>query len=60
MNAAQQPDTEKLLDRAGAGDWTARQQLLMRHRNRLRQMVALRIDRRMAARVDPSDVVQER
>jgi RNA polymerase sigma-70 factor (ECF subfamily) len=59
MNAAQQPETEELLDRAGAGDGMARQQLLMRHRNRLRQMVALRIDRRMAARVDPSDVVQE-
>ncbi len=59
MNAAQQPDTEELLDRAGTGDRTARQALLARHRGRLRQMVALRIDRRMAARVDPSDVVQE-
>jgi RNA polymerase sigma-70 factor, ECF subfamily len=59
MNAAHQPDTEELLDRAGAGDRAARQQLLARHRGRLRQMVALRIDRRMAARVDPSDVVQE-
>lgn len=59
MNAAHRPDTEELLERAGAGDRTARQQLLARHRGRLRQMVALRIDRRMAARVDPSDVVQE-
>jgi len=59
MTAAHQPDTEDLLDRAGAGDRSARQQLLARHRARLRQMVALRIDRRMAARVDPSDVVQE-
>ena len=59
MNAAHQPDTEELLDRAGTGDRTARQQLLARHRGRLRQMVALRIDRRMAARIDPSDVVQE-
>jgi RNA polymerase sigma-70 factor (ECF subfamily) len=59
MNAAQQPDTEELLDHAGTGDRTARQELLARHRGRLRQMVALRIDRRMAARVDPSDVVQE-
>jgi RNA polymerase sigma-70 factor (ECF subfamily) len=59
MNAAQQPDTEELLDRAGTGDRSARQELLLRHRNRLRQMVALRIDRRMAARLDPSDVVQE-
>ena len=30
-----------------------------RHRSRLRQMVAVRIDPRLAARVDPSDVVQE-
>ncbi len=59
MTAAHQPDTEELLDRAGAGDRSARQELLARHRGRLRQMVALRIDRRMAARVDPSDVVQE-
>jgi RNA polymerase sigma-70 factor (ECF subfamily) len=59
MNAAQRPDTEELLERAGTGDRTARQELLTRHRGRLRQMVALRIDRRMAARVDPSDVVQE-
>ncbi len=59
MTAAHQPDTEELLNRAGAGDRSARQQLLARHRARLRQMVALRIDRRMAARVDPSDVVQE-
>ena len=60
MNAAkQQPDTEELLQRAGTGDQPARQQLLARHRGRLRQMVALRIDRRMAARIDPSDVVQE-
>jgi RNA polymerase sigma-70 factor (ECF subfamily) len=59
MKAAQQPDTEELIQRAGTGDQAARQQLLARHRGRLRQMVALRIDRRMAARVDPSDVVQE-
>ncbi len=59
MTAAHQPDTEELLDRAGAGDRSARQELLARHRGRLRQMVALRIDRRMAVRVDPSDVVQE-
>jgi RNA polymerase sigma-70 factor (ECF subfamily) len=59
MNAAGDPDTEELLDRAGMGDRLARQELLARHRTRLRQMVELRIDRRMAARVDPSDVVQD-
>jgi RNA polymerase sigma-70 factor (ECF subfamily) len=52
-------DTEELLNRASCGDDTARQELLARHRDRLRQMVAARLDRRIAARVDPSDVVQE-
>jgi RNA polymerase sigma-70 factor (ECF subfamily) len=52
-------DTEALLDRATRGDDTAREALLGQHRNRLRRMVAARLDRRLAARVDPSDVVQE-
>jgi len=52
-------DTEQLLDQASTGDPGAREQLLVRHRARLRQMVASRLDRRLAARVDPSDVVQE-
>lgn len=59
MKTAHQPSTEELLQLATAGDQSARHQLLVRHRGRLRQMVALRIDRRMAARVDPSDVVQD-
>ncbi len=59
MKAGGEPDTEELLDRAGMGDPVARQDLLARHRSRLRQMVALRIDRRMTARFDPSDVVQD-
>jgi RNA polymerase sigma-70 factor (ECF subfamily) len=54
-----QPDTEELLQRAGGGDDAARQQVLLRHQHRLRQMVAVRMDRRLAARVDPSDLVQE-
>jgi RNA polymerase sigma-70 factor (ECF subfamily) len=53
------PDTEELLERAGRGESGACQQLLTRHRGRLRQMIAVRLDRRLAARVDPSDVVQE-
>src|SRR5262249_6811665 len=31
----------------------------LRHRGRLRKMIAFHLDRRLAARVDPSDVVQE-
>jgi RNA polymerase sigma-70 factor (ECF subfamily) len=53
------PDTDQLLEQASQGDGAARQQLLVRHRQRLRQMVAVRLDRRVSARVDPSDVVQE-
>jgi RNA polymerase sigma-70 factor (ECF subfamily) len=53
------PDTDQLLADASRGDATTRGRLLERHRHRLRQMVAVRMDRRLAARVDPSDVVQE-
>jgi RNA polymerase sigma-70 factor (ECF subfamily) len=53
------PDTEELLRRAGGGDADARGALLDRHRQRLRHMIACRMDPRLAARVDPSDVVQE-
>jgi RNA polymerase sigma-70 factor, ECF subfamily len=52
-------DTEELIVRARGGDSGARQQLLARYRDRLRRMVAVRLDRRLAARLDPSDVVQE-
>ena len=54
-----QPDTEQLLDQSAAGDAAARGALLVRHRDRLRRMVAVRLDPRLAARVDPSDVVQD-
>jgi RNA polymerase sigma-70 factor (ECF subfamily) len=53
------PDTEELLEAIARGDAEARGQLLERHRPKLRRMVAIRFDRRLAARVDPSDVVQE-
>jgi RNA polymerase sigma-70 factor (ECF subfamily) len=53
------PDTEELLRRAAKGNPDARDQLLARHRDRLRKMVSLRLDRRARARIDPSDVVQE-
>src|SRR5262245_16701808 len=56
---AHEPDTDELLDRSAAGDGAARQSLLERHRPRLTRMVAVRLDRRLAARLDPSDVVQE-
>jgi RNA polymerase sigma-70 factor, ECF subfamily len=52
-------DTDWLVEQARSGDAEARKRLMERHRTRLRQMVSLRLDPRLAARVDPSDVVQE-
>ncbi|HJQ80554.1 MAG TPA: sigma-70 family RNA polymerase sigma factor [Lacipirellulaceae bacterium] len=52
-------DTDQLLDRVAQGKSSAAATLLDRHRQRLRRMVQLRIDPRLAARIDPSDVVQD-
>jgi RNA polymerase sigma-70 factor (ECF subfamily) len=52
-------DAELLLGRANTGDAEARSELLELYRGRLRRMVAIRLDKRLAARVDPSDIVQE-
>ncbi len=52
-------DAELLLCRANRGDAEARSELLELYRDRLRRMVAIRLDKRLAARVDPSDIVQE-
>jgi RNA polymerase sigma-70 factor (ECF subfamily) len=53
------PETRDLLARAGAGDTQALGDLFGRHRDRLRRMIQLRIDRRLQGRIDPSDVLQE-
>jgi RNA polymerase sigma-70 factor (ECF subfamily) len=50
---------DPLLDRLRGGDQQALAELFARHRPQLRRMVDLRIDPRLAARVDPSDVLQE-
>jgi RNA polymerase sigma-70 factor, ECF subfamily len=47
------------LARARAGDPEALGHLFLHFRDRLRKMVRLRLDRRLAGRVDPSDVLQE-
>src|SRR4051812_22770695 len=52
-------DTTELLTRIGTGDAQALNSLLDRYRARLRTLVTLRMGDGMAARVDPSDVVQE-
>ena len=56
---ASSPDTETLLRQAAAGDGRAKDQLLDRHRDRLRRMIAVRMDHRLKQRADPSDIVQE-
>jgi RNA polymerase sigma-70 factor (ECF subfamily) len=53
------PDTDALLEGIRNHDAGARSQLLQRHQRRLRRMVVLRMDPRLAARIDPSDIVQE-
>src|SRR5712692_6081528 len=52
-------ETDHLLQRVAAGDQAVWGELLTRHRERLRCMVALRLDRRLQGRIDPSDVIQE-
>lgn len=52
-------ETEHLIRRAGDGEKAAADELLARHRHRLRQMVAVRMDPRLVTRVDASDIVQE-
>ena len=52
-------ETTRLLEQARAGDEQALNELFARHRTRLRRMVDLRLDRRLQARIDASDVIQE-
>lgn len=59
MIGSHEPETEQLIQRAAKGDREAVDRLLARHRDRLRRMVAIRMDKRLAARVDASDIVQE-
>jgi RNA polymerase sigma-70 factor (ECF subfamily) len=51
--------SDALLRSAGVGDPNALAELFARHRDKLRRMVRLRLDRRLQGRVDPSDVLQE-
>jgi RNA polymerase sigma-70 factor (ECF subfamily) len=52
-------ETHRILQQAARGDGQVLGTLLARHRDRLRRMVALRMDRRLQGRIDPSDVIQE-
>jgi RNA polymerase sigma-70 factor (ECF subfamily) len=53
------PETQVLLDEARQGKAEAVEQLLGRHRERLRRRISLRLDPALAARLDASDVVQD-
>ncbi|HEY2251892.1 MAG TPA: sigma-70 family RNA polymerase sigma factor [Planctomycetaceae bacterium] len=59
LTTNREPDTDELVRRARRGDSSAANLLIDRHRHRLRRMVAIRMDRRLVRRLDPSDVVQE-
>lgn len=50
---------DDLVQRAADGDEPALASLFDRYRGRLRQMIGLRLDRRLRGRVDASDVLQE-
>ncbi len=52
-------ETEELVRRVGQQDSRALEELFSRHRERLRRMVSMRLDRRLRGRVDDSDVLQE-
>ena len=57
--ASSSDDTDGLIERARGGDPLPKAEMLAEHRDRLRRLVASRLDRRLAARIDPSDVIQE-
>jgi RNA polymerase sigma-70 factor (ECF subfamily) len=52
-------DPAELIARLQAGDPAALNTMFDRHRDRLRRMVEIRLDSRLKARLDASDVVQE-
>jgi RNA polymerase sigma-70 factor (ECF subfamily) len=52
-------ETARLLRQAADGDQKSWGALLTRHAERLRRMVAFRLDQRLQGRIDPSDVIQE-
>jgi RNA polymerase sigma-70 factor (ECF subfamily) len=52
-------ETIRVLEQAAQGNGQVLGLLLSRHRYRLCRMVALRLDRRLQGRIDPSDVIQD-
>jgi RNA polymerase sigma-70 factor, ECF subfamily len=56
---ADSAETQRLLERVAAGDAAAFDEMFDRHRAALREFLDNRIDDRLRARFDPSDVVKE-
>ena len=52
-------ENDQLLAKARAGDVASIAALMHVHRKRLKQMICARMDPRIRARVDPSDVIQD-
>src|SRR5438477_5803575 len=59
MSERTESDLWEQLRRAAAGDEACWQRLVEEHNDRLRRMVAVRLDPRLQGRFDPSDVLQE-
>ena len=57
--AANSNETDRMIDRARAGDPAAWNDVFARHRERLRRMVQMRLDYRLHGRIDASDVIQD-
>src|SRR5437588_4714537 len=52
-------ETNRLLRSLAQGQAAVWDALLLKHRDRLRRMVSLRLDRRMRGWIDPSDVIRQ-
>ncbi len=59
MADEQEREDDDLLTRLEKGDEGAIAELFTRHRERLRRMIRLRLDRRLQGRLDSSDVLQD-
>ena len=59
MPAETDAEVAALVARLRVGDQTALAVLFDKHREKLRRMVQLRLDHRLAGRVSPSDILQE-
>jgi RNA polymerase sigma-70 factor (ECF subfamily) len=59
MTDENEREDDDLLRRIESGDDKALTELFSRHRERLRRMIRLRLDRRLRGRLDSSDVLQE-